>query len=266
MPLEAMHPEAKSLELVTLPALSDNYVFLLHDDASGETALIDVPEAAPVLEALRLRGWTLSQIWLTHHHDDHIQGLPEVREAFPDAVVFGAAADAHRLPPMDELLTGGERFDFAGHKVDVIDVPGHTLGHIAYHVPGAQVAFTGDSLMALGCGRLFEGTPAQMWDSLSKLASLPPGTQICSGHEYTTTNAKFAASIEPDNPALIYRISEITHARSRNQPTVPSLLQTELDTNPFLRAALPGYGTHVGLPNSEAVDIFAKIRKLKDAF
>ena len=172
------------LEIVTVPCLKDNYAFLLHSDETGETAVIDVPEAGPILGALSDRDWQLSEIWITHHHWDHIDGVGELKEA-TGAKVLGAEVDAHRLPPLNHAVKDGETYRFAGSDVQIMDVSGHAVGHIAYHVPDAKAVFTADSLMALGCGRLFEGTAEQMWASLSKLAALPPETLICSGHEYT---------------------------------------------------------------------------------
>ena len=253
------------LDLVTIPCLSDNYAFLIHDAASGETAVIDVPEAAPILAALRQRGWTLSQILLTHHHADHIQGVAELRAA-TGARVAGNAADAHRLPPLDLALQEGQTVQVGAETGTVIDVSGHTLGHIAFHFPASALVFTADSLMACGCGRLFEGTGPQMWDSLSKLARLPPETLVCSGHEYTTSNARFAMSLEPDNQALISRVAAIADARDKGQPTVPSRLSEELATNPFLRASLPQMKARLGLTEASDAAVFTEIRARKDRF
>ncbi|RYH99883.1 MAG: hydroxyacylglutathione hydrolase, partial [Acetobacteraceae bacterium] len=189
------------LQLVTIPCLADNYAYLIHDEASGETAVIDVPEVAPILAALEARHWQLSDILITHHHDDHIQGVEALRAATA-AMVVGAAADAHRLPHLDLPLDENGSFTIGAESARVIEVPGHTVGHIAFHFPDSGLAFTADSLMAGGCGRLFEGTPRQMHASLAKLAALPPDTLICSGHEYTTANLRFAATLEPGNPQL----------------------------------------------------------------
>lgn len=253
------------LELVTLPALSDNYFYLLHDAASGATVVIDVPDAAPVSQALKDRGWTLSEVWLTHHHYDHIQGVEALLSEHP-AKVTGALGDKDRLPPLDRAVSEGDSFDFAGSAVEVFEVPGHTVGHIAFYVADAKAAFTADSLMTLGCGRLFEGTAEQMWSSLSKLAALPGDTLVCSGHEYTEANARFALTIDPDNPALISRSEEISRLRRDGQPTVPRDLQTELDTNPFLRAADPAIRKRLGMENAPDVAVFSEIRARKDKF
>ncbi len=253
------------LELVTVPCRSDNYAFLLHDAASGATALIDAPEAAPILAALKLRGWQLAEIFITHHHSDHHEGVAELVAA-TGARMIGAAADRHRLPPLDQAVAPGAAITIAGAPAAVLDVPGHTVGHLAFHLAGEKLAFTADSLMALGCGRLMEGTAAQMWASLGRLSALDPATLICSGHEYTAANARFALTIEPGNPALLARVADITAARAAGQATVPSLLSLELATNPFLRAHLPGVKSAIGMPLAEDVESFAEIRRRKDRF
>jgi hydroxyacylglutathione hydrolase len=252
-------------ELVTIPCRTDNYAFLLHETASGRTALADAPEAAPIEAALAARGWGLHEIWITHHHDDHIDGVARLRETF-GAAVTGAAADVHRLPPLDRAVGDGDVFSFAGSKVHVLDVSGHTVGHIAFHVPDAGAVFTGDSLMALGCGRLFEGTASQMWASLWKLAALPPDTRVCTGHEYTASNAAFALTIEPENPALEKRAEAVRAARKRGEATVPSLLSEERATNPFLRAGLQDVKDTLSMGGHDDVAVFAEIRRRKDAF
>lgn len=251
------------LELLTVPCLSDNYAFLLHDAGTGRTALVDAPEAAPIRRALDAHGWRLSDILLTHHHDDHVAGVAELRDG---ARVIGARADAHRLPPLDLEVAPGDPLEVLGAKVEVIDVPGHTMGHVAFHFPQDHMAFTADSLMALGCGRLFEGTADQMWDSLRKLRDLPGQTLICSGHEYTETNARFALTIEPDNQALRDRAAAIARARAEGRPTVPSHLSEERATNPFLRADMPELQRAAGLEGHSAVQVFAEIRSRKDRF
>lgn len=234
-------------QIITIPCLSDNYAFLLHDN--GVTALIDAPEAASVQAALEARGWTLDMVLLTHHHWDHVEGLEELRTAYNPKVV-GSAADAHRLPALDIALDEGETVQVGATIGTVIDVSGHTINHIAYHFP--QAVFTGDSLMAMGCGRVFEGDMDMMWTSLSKLAALPADTVIYSGHEYTLANAKFAMTVDGDNPALQARLAKIINMRDHHEATVPSTLTEELATNPFLRA-------------QDATD-FARIRTLKDNF
>ena len=253
------------LEIVTVPCLTDNYAFLLHSPQSGETALVDAPEEAPIRRALADRGWSLSRILITHHHSDHIDAVDPIREEF-GAQVIGARADAERLPRLDLAVAEGDSFEFVGHDVRVLDVSGHTVGHIAFHIPDAGAVFTADSLMALGCGRLFEGSAEQMWASLSKLATLPAETLVCSGHEYTAANARFALTIEPDNPDLRARVNAIEDARAKGEPTVPSKLAEEMATNPFLRARLPEVKALVGMAGEPDAAVFAEIRRRKDSF
>ena len=252
-------------DLVTIPCLSDNYAFVLHDGASGLTLLVDVPEAAPVLDELARRNWQVSHLLLTHHHPDHVRGVQALLEVHP-AQVIGAAADAHRLPDLHLALSDGDHFTFAGETATVYDVSGHTMGHIAVYFPTSGIAFTGDSLMALGCGRLFEGSAAQMWQSLSKLMQLPPATIICSGHEYTAANARFALSLEPGNEHLVARAAKIDAARAKNQPTVPSKLADELATNPFLRPHSAEIRTLLKMHNQSDSEVFAEVRRRKDTF
>lgn len=253
------------LTLETVPCLSDNYAYLLHDPESGATAVVDVPDAAPILRALQARQWTLTDIFITHHHNDHIAGVDSLR-AETGARVTGAKSDRRRLPNLDHAVEPGEQFAFADETVDVIDVSGHTVGHIAYHLPESAMVFTGDSLMALGCGRLFEGTPDQMWESLQRLAKLPDDTLVCSGHEYTLTNARFAKSIDADNLALDDRITTITTLRDSDKPTVPSMLGEEKATNPFMRADDSSLKAALGLENTPDAEVFAQIRRMKDTF
>jgi hydroxyacylglutathione hydrolase len=251
------------LEIVTVPCLSDNYAFLLHDQATGGTVLVDAPAAEPVAAALAARGWDLTDILITHHHGDHVAGVADLRAG---ARVIGAAADAHRLPPLDLAVTPGDHVDICGEMVAVIDAPGHTVGHVAYHFPITGAVMTGDSLMALGCGRLFEGTPAQMWATLTRLAALPPTTLVCSGHEYAAANGRFAATIDPANPALAARRQVIATLREAHLPTVPVQLSVELLTNPFLRAADPAVKMALGMPDATDAAAFTEIRARKDKF
>ena len=252
-----------AIEIVTIPCRTDNYAFLVHEN--GRTALVDAPEARPIIAALDERGWALDEIWITHHHGDHVEGVEELRAKY-GASVTGASADRHRLPSLTRAVTDGDNFDFQGHIVHVLDVSGHTVGHIAFHMPDGQAAFTADSLMALGCGRLFEGSADQMWVSLSKLAALPEDTILYSGHEYTVANGKFALTIEPDNEALISRIDAVAAARKDGLPTVPSRLSEELATNPFLRAGRGEVKETLGMQDATDAEVFAEIRKRKDRF
>lgn len=252
-------------QIITILCLSDNYAFLLHDPDTGATACIDVPDAAPILAELSARNWTLSDILITHHHWDHIDGVAALVAA-TGAKIWGCGADAARLPPLDSILAEGDAFNIGNLAVEVIDTSGHCDNHLSFHVPSAQAVFTADSLMALGCGRLFEGTPAQMHGSLQKIAVLPRDTIVYSGHEYTATNARFALTIEPGNPDLISRVEQITAARSAGQPTVPSTLASELATNPFLRSDQPVIAATLNMVGSTPVEVFTQIRAKKDAF
>lgn len=253
------------LELVTVPCLKDNYAFLLRDPATGVVALIDAPEERPIMAELAVRGWRLSKILITHHHNDHIDAVTGLAAA-SGARVVGAAADAHRLPNLDRQLRPGDVVRIGAEAGVVIDAPGHTVGHIAFHFPDSALLFTGDSLMAGGCGRLFEGTPDQMWQTLSTFAALPSATLVGSGHEYTTANLAFAATLEPENPALISRIARVAEARQMGRPTVPSRLSDELATNPFLRAGLPSMKAAAGMPDAPDAAVFAELRARKDRF
>ena len=254
-----------TFEIVTIPCLSDNYAFLIVRD--GKAAVVDVPEAAPIAREVAARGLNVTDIILTHHHADHIQGLDELRASLGgDIRVIGHSADAQRLPPLDLAVGDGDVVDVLGSEVQVMDVSGHTIGHLAFYMPEAKAAFTADSLMALGCGRVFEGTMPQMWDSLSKLAALPPETVICSGHEYTEANGRFAVTIEPENPDLLARIERIRAARAKGEPTVPSTLSEELATNPFLRAHLEEVKSGLNMSGRSDAEVFGEIRRRKDSF
>ncbi len=254
-----------ALQIATIPCLDDNYAFLAHDTATGATGLIDAPEAAPIMSFLGETGWLLTDVFLTHHHADHVQGLAEILARFP-ARVIGAAADVPRLPALDVTVQEGDRVEIGSVEGRVIDVSGHTNGHIAFHFPDAKAAFTADSLMALGCGRVFEGTMPQMYQSLQKLAALPPDTMIFSGHEYTAANGKFALTIDPDNPDLISRVRAVDAATAEGEPTVPSTLAEELATNPFLRSNDPAIQAHLGMEGADPVDVFVEIRTRKNNF
>jgi hydroxyacylglutathione hydrolase len=251
------------LTLATVPCLADNYAFLAHDAGTGATACIDVPDAAPILAELAARGWRLTDILITHHHDDHIRGVPALVAA-TGAKVTGHAADAHRLPPLDRAVNPGDTVSVGGVAGRVIAVPGHTTGHVAYLFPG--LAFTGDSLMAAGCGRLFEGTAAQMHAAFAAFDALPDDTLVCSGHEYTAANLRFALSLEPGNPALVARAEATAAARAKGIPTVPSTLGLERATNPYLRVHTPELAAAIGLAGADPVAVFAAVRAAKDRF
>lgn len=248
------------MTLAIIRCLKDNYAYLLHDEASGETTLIDVPEAAPIQGELARRGWSLTRILLTHHHWDHIDALPALRAAHP-APVFGAAADVHRLPPLDHAFAPGDMLP--GGAV-VLDAPGHTLGHVAFHFPAHGLLFSADSLMTHGCGRLFEGTPDQMFDTLARFAALPDDTRICSGHDYAQANLDFAARFAPDAEALAERQRDLPRLAAQGLPTTGTTLAQERRLNPYLRCHLPQVARAAGLPDAPPRAVFAEIRRQKD--
>jgi len=226
---------ASSLEIVRIPVLSDNYVWLVHDPASAETVVIDPAVAEPVLAEAAARGWRISQIWNTHWHPDHTGGNAAVRDA-TGATITGPAAEAARIPTLDVMAGEGDILRIGDLEATVIDTPGHTTGHIAFHLPGAAAVFVGDTLFAMGCGRLFEGTPADMHASMRKLAALPDDTAVYCGHEYTLGNARFAAATEPGNPAIADRLRRVEAQRAAGEATVPTTIGLERATNLFLRA------------------------------
>lgn len=254
-----------SFKLITIPCLSDNYAFLLFNIANRSALLIDAPEAGPINSVLSRNNLNLEKIFLTHHHADHVDGLVEILDK-NDALTIGAKADIHRLPKLDKYVEAGDKISFQGQVGKIIDVPGHTVGHIALYISAQNILFSGDSLMALGCGRLFEGSAEQMWHSLSLLRSLPNRTKICSGHEYTENNASFALSIDPKNLDLIKRMEQIKLARSKNLFTVPSQMGLEKKTNPFLRPFDQNIRENLNMIGSTDVEVFSKIRSLKDNF
>ncbi|MGH7014728.1 MAG: hydroxyacylglutathione hydrolase [Stellaceae bacterium] len=253
-----------TLEIQPIPALRDNYVYLLREPKSGAVGAVDPSVAAPVLAALKQRGWTLTHVINTHHHPDHTGGNLELKAA-TQAIVVGPLADKTRIPGIDVAVGDGDTFKFGDAAATVFDVPGHTRGHIAYWFKDAQALFSGDTLFLMGCGRLFEGTPQQMWASLGKLKKLPPETRVYCGHEYTQANARFALTVEPGNAALAARARRVDNLRAEGKPTVPGTLGDELATNPFLRADQPGLQQAMGAPG-DPVATFAAIRKAKDNF
>jgi hydroxyacylglutathione hydrolase len=234
-----------------IPVLSDNYVWLAHDPQSGETAVIDPAVAEPVLAEAAGRGWKISQIWNTHWHPDHIGGNEAIKAA-TGAFVTGPAAEATRIPTLDRLVREGDRVKLGSIEAEVLEVPAHTAGHIAYHLPTERVLFVGDTMFAMGCGRLFEGTAGQMYANLKRLAALPGDTKVYCAHEYTASNGRFALTVEPDNRALVRRMAEVEAARASGEATVPTTIALERATNPFVRAA--------------SVEQFARRRQGKDNF
>ncbi len=224
-----------TLDLALFPCLSDNYGLLIHDRVSGETAAIDTPETAKIETACTERGWTLTQIWNTHHHPDHTGGNLALKQSH-GLTITGPDQIKGRIPGLDKGVSGGDTFRFGAHEVQVIATPGHTLDHIIYYVPAAKAAFVGDTIFVLGCGRLFEGSPEQMHASLAAIAALPNETKLYCAHEYTLSNAKFAMTVEPENKALLDYIKMAKALREKGQPTVPTTVAAEKAANPFVRA------------------------------
>ena len=253
------------LEIHQFPCRDDNYGVLIHDPDSGATASIDAPSLGPIEAALEQTGWKLSHILITHHHGDHTEANLALKEKHGVTIV-GNAADASRIPGIDVEVHDGGTYDFAGHVAHVMDTSGHTVGHIAYHFADDDVAFAGDALFPLGCGRVFEGTMDQMWSSLSKFRDMPGETQIYCGHEYTQANARFARSVDPDNAELVARAGEIDELRGQGKPTVPTTIARELATNPFLRPDDPAIRAHLGMQDATDAEVFGEIRRRKDSF
>ena len=252
-----------TLELHQFPCLSDNYGFLLHGPDSGETACIDTPDAGEYLTQAEEKGWKITQIWNTHWHPDHAGGNAEIKAA-TGCTITAPKGDAGKIEGIDRTVGHGDTVSLGEHEAKVIDVGGHTMGHIAYHLPEDDIAFVGDSLFALGCGRMFEGSPDQFWKSLSRLKDLPPQTTMYCAHEYTAANAKFALHADPDNVELQLYAENVRAARERHEPTVPFVLSRELDTNPFLRADDEDIRNRWG--GTSAAETFAALRAAKDKF
>ena len=244
---------------------SDNYGVLLHDPESGATATIDAPEAAPIEAALKATGWKLTDILVTHHHADHTDGIKTLKEKYKCRVV-APAAEASKIPAVDKTVREGDKIKVGNLSANVIETPGHTLGHIAYWFHGEKLAFVGDTLFSIGCGRVIEGTPEQMWRSLTKLRDLPNDTEVYCGHEYTAANIKFSRTIEPDNKALAARERQARQQLSGNEPTIPVMIGEEKQANPFLRADIPELAAGIGLKGKPAAEVFAEIRARKNKF
>jgi hydroxyacylglutathione hydrolase len=240
-----------ALEIIRIPVLSDNYIWLVHEAASGETMVVDPAVAEPVLAEADRRGWKITQIWNTHWHPDHTGGNAEIKAA-TGCTIIGPAAEAERIPTLDIQVEDGETVQLGYAHAEVIAVPAHTAGHIAYHIAGEGVAFVGDTLFAMGCGRLFEGTAAQMYDNMRTLEALPAETAVYCAHEYTLSNGRYAVVAEPDNAALAQRMVQVEAMRERGEPTIPTTIALERATNPFMRAA--------------SVDELAARRSAKDSF
>lgn len=248
-----------------IPVLRDNYVYLLHDPETRATAAVDPAEAEPVLEALDAKGWTLTHILNTHPHGDHVGGNLALKRR-TGCRVFGAESDRDRIPGLDQGLKEGDTVTLGGLRAEVLAVPGHTPGHIAFWFRDEAALFCGDTLFALGCGRLLGGTAEQLWHSLDRIRALPAETRIYCAHEYTQNNGRFALTVDPGNPALVARMAAVDEARRQGEPTVPSSLEEELATNPFLRPESPEIQSSVGLEGADPLTVFAAVRRCKDVF
>jgi hydroxyacylglutathione hydrolase len=253
-----------SAEIELFPCLSDNYGVLLHDPATGATASVDAPDGEAVLEALKRRGWSLTDILVTHHHADHVQGIAEIKEAFPTARVVGPKSEAERIPMIEARVGEGDAVAVGSLVAQAIDTPGHTAGHIVYHFSAQRLLFSGDTLFAMGCGRAFEAPAQTLWASLLKLKALPGDTRVYCGHEYTLSNARFCIGIEPDNAALKARLAEVEALRARGAPTLPTTLERELATNTFLRADQAAVKQALGMADRTDADVFAELRARKN--
>lgn len=257
------------MNIIRIPVLSDNYIFIIHDSNTNQVAVVDPAEAEPVLNCIKELNGQLVAIFNTHHHGDHVGGNQKLIKAFPDAVVYGGEVDRDRIPHQQVFLQEGDTVEFAGRKGEVFFVPGHTKAHIAYYFPPVEVSeagelFCGDTLFSGGCGRLFEGTPAQMVESLRKIRSLPDQTRVWCAHEYTLSNLNFAITIESNNLDLQNRYEEVKIARQENKPTIPAWLGNEKMTNPFLRWDSPEIQSAMGF--SESSRVFGRLRAMKDNF
>jgi len=251
-----------TIQIHQFPCLSDNYGFLVHNSVTGETAAIDTPDGKEYLKQAEAKGWTITHIWNTHWHPDHAGGNQVIVEATGASVI--APAEVEKLSPIDRVVSHGDTVEFGEHRAKVMDVSGHTNGHIAYHIVEEGVAFVGDSVFALGCGRMFEGEPKQFWRSLERIKGLSTGTVLYCAHEYTQANAKFALHADPENETLKRYAAEIDEKRARGEPTVPTVLKRELETNPFLRADDPALAARWG--GGEPHETFAALRAAKDDF
>jgi len=253
------------LTIIQVPVLTDNYIYLIHDPVSGDTAVVDPALAQPVLDVLDKKGWWLTYILNTHHHWDHVGGNLELKQK-TGCKIIAAQSDRDRIPGIDIGVSEGDVISLGRHSASVISTPGHTTGHIVYHFAEDGALFCGDTLFVMGCGRLFEGTPEQMWNSLQKLKDLTPSTRIYCTHEYTQANGRFALSVEPDNSQLQQKMLEVQQLRAENKPTVPSTIEEERATNPFFRADSISIQKTLGLEYQSPVRVFTELRKRKDSF
>lgn len=252
-----------TLDIRQFNCLSDNFGVIVRDPASGAVASIDAPEAKAVEVALKTAGWQLTHILVTHHHADHTDGIPALKQAY-GAKVIGPEGEVAKIKGLDESVGGGDVFKLGEVEIRVLDTPGHTLGHISYWMPEVPVVFVGDTLFSLGCGRVIEGDMRMMWTSLAKLAALPPDTSVYCGHEYTLANARFALTIEPENMALQARAREVEQLRAAGKPTLPTTIGRELAANPFIRPGSADIRRRLGLVTAEYWQVFAEVRERKN--
>jgi hydroxyacylglutathione hydrolase len=253
------------LDIRQIPVLNDNFIYLAREESTSSVAVVDPAEAGPVLAETKRLGWKITHILNTHHHPDHVGGNLEIKET-TGCTIVGPAHDPDRIPGMDVQVKDGDTYELGAAQAQVFFVPGHTRGHIAYWFKDSDALFCGDTLFSIGCGRLFEGTPAQMWTSLQRLRGLPPETRIYCAHEYTEANIQFAVTVEPDNAALRQREAEVKALRGAGKYSIPSLLGEECAANPFLRADAPELAAAIGMVGRDAVDIFTEVRRRKDSF
>jgi hydroxyacylglutathione hydrolase len=253
------------IEIRQFACLADNYGYLIRDHETGDVAAIDTPDVAAINSLLDAAGWRLTHILNTHHHWDHAGGNLALKDKW-DCKIIGPKAEAAQIPGLDVAVCDGDTVMFGASKAMVYDTPGHTSGHIIFHFAEDGAAFVGDTIFAMGCGRLFEGTAEQMWASLSKIAALPAQTKLYCAHEYTQANAAFALSVDPANAQLKTRAREVDRLRAAGTPTIPTDVAIELQTNPFLRAAEPGLQAALGMSGASAVEVFAETRRRKDSF
>jgi hydroxyacylglutathione hydrolase len=254
-----------SIEIIIIPCLIDNYAYIIHDTSSNKTTLVDAPEFYSINKWLEDKKWSLDNILITHHHDDHIGAVEKLKRCY-DPLIFGAAKDRHRLPKLDVELSDRDKFSVSNLIFKCLEVSGHTIGHLAFYCASEKIIFTGDSLMALGCGRLFEGTPEQQLTSLELISSLPSTTNVYSGHEYAKQNADFALTVEPNNQVLIKRADKIYQNIDRNVHNMPTTILEEQSTNPFLRTRSAEIQRSLKLERKPTLEIFTKLREMKDKF
>jgi hydroxyacylglutathione hydrolase len=254
------------LEIHQFICLEDNFGLLVHDAESGATASVDAPDGDAIAREVQRLGWRLTHVLLTHHHLDHVQGVPQLRQAFPGLCVVGARKDAARMGRLDMTVGEGDEVAIGGALARVLETPGHTTGHLAYHFLEDEAVFVGDTLFSLGCGRVFEGTMETMYDSLERLAELPDETRVYCGHEYTQANARFALTVDPENPMLLERAREVDALRAAGQYTLPTTIGLERATNPFLRTEDPLVQRAMGMSDADPVEVFAKMRERKNSF